>query len=316
MKIKMTTYLIAAFLVLLISQQGYGQVDVELRKVDDQHKVDVFVGGSFFTSYCYGPEFSRKPVFYPIRMPSGKMVNRGYPMLTDVPGEAHDHPHHESLSFTYGDVNGLDFWSNNSAVKIVHDKFFRLKGGKTGFLEARLDWVTSENQLLLQEIKKVSFGGTSDSRWMDHEMTLTAAGSPVVFGDTKEGAFALRVAAGLKEKGGTGRYINAYGWETAAEVWGKRAPWVAIRGTVGDEEVTVAIFDHPTTVNYPSFWHARDYGLFSANSLGRKDYIGSDDAVTRTLEPGESYHFRYRVVVYQGIASKKRLDDDYWEYVK
>ena len=33
--------------------------------------------------------------------------------------------------------------------------------------------------------------------------------------------------------------------------------------------MTIAIFDHPGNVNYPTYWHARGYGLFAANPLGR-----------------------------------------------
>ena len=308
--------LLAVLVVGLTFLTVVGADEVQLRKLDDQSKVEIHVAGTHFTSYCYGDDFKTKPVFYPVLTPEGSMVNRGYPMLEDIEGESYDHPHHQSLSFTYGDVNGLDFWSNHSPVKIVHREFLKLESGSRGVLQARLDWITNAGKVILKENKTVTFGAMVGARWMDHDMTLTAADEPVTFGDTKEGMFAIRVAHSLRERGGTGRYINAYGWETAKGVWGKRAPWVALAGRVADENVTVAIFDHPSTENHPSYWHARDYGLFAANPLGRKDYIGIDEPTTRTLEPGQSYHFRHRVVIYEGKVSKQRLDDDYWEYVK
>ena len=37
----------------------------------------------------------------------------------------------------------------------------------------------------------------------------------------------------------------------------------------GGHTVTIAIFDHPGNPGYPTYWHARGYGLFAANPLGR-----------------------------------------------
>ena len=78
---------------------------VEFVKTDN--KIDVMVGGKHFTSYLYGDELT-KPVLFPVRTPSGVVVNRSYP-LAEVQGESHDHPHHVGLFFTYDKVNDEGF---------------------------------------------------------------------------------------------------------------------------------------------------------------------------------------------------------------
>lgn len=286
---------------------------VELR--EGEQRVEVIVGGELFTAYRYGPEFKNKPVFYPVRTPAGQTVNRELPYLRES-GETTDHPHHESVYFGYGDVGGLDFWSSAHGERIVHRAILDRKGGSTGLLEVLLEWHRPGGEAVAREVKRVTFGGTDDSRWMDHDMTVYALGSPLPFNDTKEGFFAIRLADSLRERGGTGRYLSAFGQETAREIWGTRSPWVALHGTVEGEDVTIAIFDHPTTRRFPSYWHARDYGLFAVNPFGRKDFVEGSEPVNEVLQPHESFHFRYRVVVYQGKASAERLAADYQAYIE
>src|SRR5262245_22940598 len=88
-------------------------VEVIPRPAD--RRVDVRVGGKDFTAYVW-PTTLKKPVLYPLRAANGTVVTRGYP-LEPLQGERVDHPHQVGLWFTYGDVNGLDFWNNSEAIK-------------------------------------------------------------------------------------------------------------------------------------------------------------------------------------------------------
>ena len=185
-------------------------------------------------------------------------------------------------------------------------------------LVARLDWKDKDGKVVLDETKRVTFGGDADAFWLDHHSTLLAPRVAVSMGDTKEGAFGLRLNDTLKELGGSGRYINAEGLETSANVWGKTSPWVAIRGAVKDatdsKDVTVAIFAHPSGLNHPPYWHARDYGLFAVNPFARKGYDPSAPERITRLAVGERLNIRYRVTVYSGKVDKSRLDRDFQRY--
>jgi hypothetical protein len=87
-----------------------------------------------------------------------------------------------------------------------------------------------------------------------------------------------------------------------------------LRGKIGAEDVAVAIIDHPQNISYPTYWHARGYGLFAANPLGAKIFSNGKDTRNLSLKPGESVTFRYRVVVQSGKltdADLNQLADDF-----
>jgi hypothetical protein len=307
------TAVVAAFVVLGLSiGQAAVRQAVEIRQDPAKHQYVVSVGGKHFTTYSYGDEFLDKPVFYPVVSPNGARVNREYPMVERVPGESADHPHHQSLFFTYDEVNGTNFWNPERTGRRIQQREARVQGDT---LVAVLDWKAKDGSVVLEETKRVRFGGAMDAFWLDHDSVLLARGTPVAMGDTKEGAFGLRLNDTLKEAGGSGRYINAEGLETAANVWGKRSPWVAIRGAVKDREgtkpVTVAIFAHPSSLNSPPYWHARDYGLFAVNPFARRGYDPSAPERITRLDTGQSVHVRFRLVVYAGMVDKARLDRDF-----
>jgi len=286
------------------------QSTVQIRPDAAKKQFAVSIGGKPFTTYLYGEEYPDKPFFYPVVSPNGARVNREFPMVKDVPGESNDHPHHQSVFFTYDEVNGIHFWNpDTSGRRIVHREA-RVDGNA---LVVLLDWKDKAGSVVLEESKRVTFGGAADLFWMDHDITLTAK-IPVTFGDTKEGAFGIRLNDTLKEAGGSGHYINAEGLG-GEDVWGKTSPWVAIRGAVKDaagaKDVTVAIFAHPSGLNFPPYWHARDYGLFAANPFGRKGYDPKAPERTMALAAGQSTHLRFRLSVYAGNVEKTRLDQDF-----
>lgn len=69
---------------------------------------------------------------------------------------------------------------------------------------------------------------------------------------------------------------------------------------IGNDSVSVTIIDHPKNPNYPTFWHARGYGLFAANPLAEKVFTNGKSEKNLTLKKGESVSFRYRIVIDNG----------------
>ena len=69
---------------------------------------------------------------------------------------------------------------------------------------------------------------------------------------------------------------------------------------MGTDSVSIAIIDHPENPNYPTFWHARGYGLFAANPLGEKIFTNGKSEKNLRLKKGESVTFRYRIVISDG----------------
>lgn len=303
--------------------------------------VNVYVDSSLFTTYRYDPVLE-KPVLFPVLAPGGSPVTRGFP-LKPGPLERVDHPHHVGLWFNFGDVNGYDFWNNSSAVpeerkgaygRIIHRSIEQLEAqGSKGVLKVKLDWMAPDNdqaEKLLEENAIYVFS-TLDGAWMvDRITTLTAARDKLTFTDNKEGLLAIRVhrafehpsqgpvtltdakgipsgEAVMDNRGVTGWYLNSEGDE-GMDAWGKNARWVRLTGTRGGSEYSLVLMDHPLNINYPSCWHARGYGLFSVNNLGRKVYNRKLDEFQLVLDKGDSLTFRHRFVVASGHLSVEEVE--------
>ncbi|MEK6322153.1 MAG: PmoA family protein [Acidobacteriota bacterium] len=325
----------AALLLAFVPVTGAAQTKphaagVQLVANEAAHRVDVLIDGHPFTSYIW-PDSIKKPVLYPLRTAKGTLVTRGYP-LDPRPGERVDHPHQVGTWFNYGDVNGLDFWNNSEAIKpaergkygtIRHSKLKRVKSGKSrGELEVEMEWIGPDGALLLREETTFVFHGMNSGRAIDRITKLTALDRRVVFSDNKEGVIGIRVARQLEQPadkpevftdasgkatavpkldntGVTGRYRSSEG-KTGDEVWGTRGRWTMLTGKIAEEDVTLAILDHPRNPGYPTYWHARGYGLFAANPLGQKVFSDGKQTLNLTLGPRQSATFRYRILIHSG----------------
>jgi hypothetical protein len=317
---------LAGLAAIAIAVQAAGPA-IQVVAKEAERRVDVRIDGQPFTSYVW-PESLTRPVLYPIRTEKGTLLTRGFP-LDPRPGERTDHPHHVGLWFSYGDVNGVDFWNNSSAlpkekqaamgrhrqVKIVSAQ----SGDAEGRLRALVEWVMPDGSRALDEETTFVFRKTPGGRLLDRIAQLTARDKPVRFPDNKEGVLGLRLARALEQPstepatftdssgaattvakldntGVTGLYHSSEGREGEA-VWGTRGRWCALSGKLGDEDVTIAILDHPGNPGAPTYWHARGYGLFAANPLGQKALSDGKETLDFALAPGAKATFRYRVAI-------------------
>jgi hypothetical protein len=327
-----TAALLAVFGALPIPPQRPAPSGVEVFVNNQAKRVDVSIDGHPFTSYVW-PDSLTKPVLFPVRTAAGTAVTRGFP-LEPRPGERVDHPHQTGLWFTYGDVNGVDFWNNSTALTpsqqaamgtIVHRRVVRASGGKDkGELEVETEWRLPGNKTVLAERTTFVFRGGRNQRTIDRITRLTALSEPVRFHDNKEGVLGMRVARQLEQPaekaeiftdssgramavpkldntGVTGLYRSSEG-KTGDAVWGTRARWVSLTGRIAAEQITLAIFDHPANPGYPTYWHARGYGLFAANPLGQKVFSNGKETLDYSLKPGETVTFRHRLVILSGTT--------------
>lgn len=315
---------------------GKGQ-KVELISDTAARKVDVMVDGKLFTTYCYSDTLM-KQILYPVLTSAGTPVTRGWP-IKPRPGERADHPHQRGMWLNYGDVNDYDFWGNSyqipEAVRKAHHgsiKYIKTdslaSGDGEGMLVAGSGWNDPFGKELLAEKTTYHFIAKDDLRIIDRITTLTAPHEPVAMKDTKEGMFGIRVARQLElpSKGEavfidaegnatkmaqmpneevTGNYRSSEG-VTGDSVWATRAKWMNLYGRIGSEDISLVICDHPHNLSYPTYWHARGYGLFAANPFGVKDFTKGREELNYTIPAGESLTFKYRVI----ISSGHHLTDD------
>jgi hypothetical protein len=311
-----------------------------------ERRVDILIGGKAFTSYIW-PTSLKKPVLYPLRSANGTVVTRGFP-LEPRPGERVDHPHQAGLWFNYGDVNGLDFWNNSDSITaeaapkmgtIVH-KSIRgsTSGAGQGTLDVTEEWVNHANKVLLREDTRFVFRAANGVRSIDRITTLTALDSTVRFNDNKEGVIGMRLARSLEHPSLTpekftdasgrvtevakldtagvhGHYISSEGKE-GDDVWGTRAKWTMLTGDVGGAPVTLALLDHPKNVGFPTYWHARGYGLFAANPLGQKAMSNGKEELNYTLAPKASVTFRHELLIIDGKVATADVEKRYVSFAK
>jgi len=325
-------------------------IPVNVQPVPDMKKVDVTINDALFTSYMYADTFE-KPFLFPIVAADGITVTRGFP-IAPREGEVVDHPHHTGYWFNYGNVNGIDFWGNSKwlpaemRTKCGIIRFKNIDSTASlpdkGILVVNQEWVGPDGSVPLTEHTTYIFRAGKDYRIIDHFTTLTAQLPELVFADTKEGAFAIRVARFLEfpakepkiltdahgmatkipvmnNKGVNGNYLSSEGIEGAG-VWGTRARWMKLYGISGADTVSIVFMDHPSNLNYPTYWHARDYGLFSANPFGQKDFTQGKEELNFKLKQGESVTFKHRLYIKSGnsftAADIEKAWKDFSEHVK
>ncbi len=297
--------------------------DPMVQFVQSPDGVDVLIGSACVTTWLFRPEMA-KPVLYPVRTRSGLVLTRRFP-LEKAEGESSDHPHHTGLFFAFDGVNGMQrdrFWrAVKTPPQIRPVRITELKEGRgQGRLSVTCDWTGDSGRTVLVEDRRMVFTAVGKGYAIDFTIRLTAADSAVVFEDTKEGLFAVRVADWMNEKDGSGRYLSSRGGETETGVWGKRAEWVRLEAQWGAGRLAgIAIFSHPETVNHPVYWQARAYGLFSADPLGQMDFqkaLKVEDPMPfgLVLQPGGSALFRFLFFVYDGSMTKDELEAAYRSY--
>ena len=253
-------------------ENGGVSEEPEFKFIESYKQIHILANGEHFTSYLYDTTLM-KPVLYPVYSTSQIRVQRQYP-LKEVEGENHDHPHHVGIYFTYGadgEVNGNNYWQGQQGkTRISHVKVTQkeVQAGKAT-LGTQSNWVGKEGEIVMVEDRTMEFTTGQSERAIDFTFNLKAQDENVTFGDTKEGMFAIRVANWLTEEDGNATYLNSEGEKTSENVWGKRAKWVRLEGSHEGKDVGIIIMNHPNSVNYPCYWHARGYGLFSANPLGQ-----------------------------------------------
>ena len=323
--------------LLVFSQHTNG-----FKVVEHKHKkqIDVLYNGRLLTTYNYVDSL-KKPVLFPINTIDGIAVTRGWPLQPRA-GERTDHPHHIGLWLNYESVNGLDFWNNSTAIapgkrnlygSIRHDQLVEQKASKdNAVLVVTASWLNNSGDVLLNEHSTYEFTVKDQRFFIARKTTLTATKDKVIFKDVKDGFFAIRVARELEmpstqedvftdsqgnktavskminNQGVTGNYISSEGIK-GDDVWGTKGRWMMLTGKKDGHDITIGILDHPSNIGYPSYWHARGYGLFAINPLGKKVFSNGKEQLNLTLVAHEAVTFKYKVVIASGKnITKEEMD--------
>jgi hypothetical protein len=331
--------MIAAFSCSCLMAVNCAAQNIVVKPATSGNKVIVTAGNKPFTEFFY-PDSLEKPVLYPIYAADGELITRGFP-IAPRPGEPIDHPHHIGLWLNYEKVNGLDFWNNSYAIPadkkasygwIKVTKPVKVKSGATGSLTYYANWLDIQQSILLEETTTFHFTARKNLHIIDRTTTLTAR-QDVSMPDVKDGLLGLRVAHELElpskedriftddkrnltkvkaadDKLVSGNYITSEGYK-GDSAWGTRAAWCMLYGKKASDSISIVIIDHKKNVGYPTYWHARGYGLFSANPLGQKVFSNGKEVLNFSMKKGDNVTFRYRVVIGSGkeILTEEKIND-------
>jgi hypothetical protein len=319
--------------VLLAVFPGLGWCQNGITISSNQTGATVTVGGKTVTSLVTKKDKLAKPYLYPILAPSGEAVTRDWPLKDGSANETKDHVHQKSAWFCHGDVipdgvtlkvrssdkrvEGVDFWAespNHGVIQLRGDLL--ISDNQATFTAV---WNAPEGLTVLMEKRTYQFDTVAGGHLISMTSVLAAPNEfGVTFGDTKEGAFGIRVSDSLREtlKGGDGLLSNADGKAKMKECWGYPSDWCDYSGTINGKKVGVAVFDHPKNAQR-SYWHARDYGLMAANPFGRK-VSGFPAAKDKTelvkLKARETMTFRYAIFAHDGDAKTGKVAEAFKSY--
>jgi len=321
-KISIPSFLLFLWLAAVIAPAPVLGADtksgVQITRLDDRLRIEI--NGELFGEYHF--KGGSRPFLYPILGPGGLPMTRDWPMK-NTEGEEHDHPHHQSLWFEHGEMNGVDFWSDTpKAGKTIHGEFVEIRSGPDeGIIKSRNKYVAPDGKVICTDDRTLRIFNRKDERLFDVEVTVYASSGALVFGDTKEGTMAIRLNETMRlapnkfnRDKPTGHIVNSEGLRDG-ETWGKRARWVDYSGPVNGQIVGVAMFDHPRNPRHPTWWHVRDYGLFAANPFGLHEFDKQPEGSGNlTVPEGGSITFRYRFFVHRGDEREAHVADRYRDY--
>ncbi len=290
--------------------------------------VGVGVGDVEILRYVYRPdpvEFeSRKPYAHPVRTLGGRVVT-GY--------RPNDHRWHKGLQMTASHVSGQNFWGGNSYVhgrgylplperigQMRHDGFSSFEVDEERFAcVEELTWVENGGDAWAREERGLSVHSVDVVRgaWvLDWSIRLTNVrdeelrfGSPTTAGREMAGYTGLQWRGPRDFTGGT---VFAPGREEGGpgeRFMGTRGPWLGFTAERdGVDGASTVVFAHapenldPGRAVHPSHWFVRSEPIPSvAFSWAFFEEFG--------LPAGESFGYRYRVVVADGAWGSERVEE-------
>ena len=262
--------------------------------------VDVLVGNRLVAEYVHTEEPLGRPFISNVKTLDGIQVTRNYPVTKK---DQQDHPHHQGIFHTFSQVNGIDYWHMKGITKhrqMTHAP--NAKGNPLGFIAESVYLATDQKTPLLKEVIAYQFVVSELGLLIVVDATITAEANNVVLGSKEEGGLAVRMSSDLRvETGAT--MLDDQGRNGGRDIWGKQARWVDNSGKKQGQWVGVTLMTHPDNEKL-YHWHARDYGLLTANPLGPLN-----TAPSQTLQLGDSKRFRYGVMIHSHDSPKSYQPD-------
>ncbi len=312
--------LAASILMTLFTTRAQAaEQGVQITRLKDRLRVEI--DGRLFTEYRFANV--PRPFFYPVNWLDGETgMTRNYPMVEGVKGEETDHKHHRGVWFAHRHVSGHDFWGETpKSGKIVHDKFLEIKSGRdVGVIRHATKYISLEGKQICSDVREIRIHRRPEGRMLDFNVTVKASNQDIVMEDDKDAGMGIRVPHTMKvsyrsKKAAGGHMVNSEG-DRDIDCWGKAAKWLDAHGMAGDKHLGVAIMDHPDNPRFPTWWHARTYGLITANAFGKRHFERLKDPTAGELKiaQGGSRSWKYRFYWHEGDEKQGKVEQRWREF--
>jgi len=270
----------------------------------------VTAGAVPIATYVYRPDApaaeAPKPYFHPLLTLGGGPVTNFRPW---------DHRWHKGLQFTWSHLSGQNFWGGptfepdrpgngyvwrDNLGRIEHESFDKV--AVDGVVE-RLAWITSTGERWLDEQRSIGFDVRPEGWAIDFATSLTNVSARSL-------DFGSPTTHGRPDAGYTGLFWRGPRAWTDGAIWGadgtdgepmmgRSADWIAYAGLHDglDGGATVLIFAGTSSAPVPIKWFARSsqFAALAASPSYDEEF---------TLEPGEVFELRHRVVVLDGACDR------------
>jgi hypothetical protein len=265
------------------------------------NRIDVTIGGEFFTSYRFA-EDEKYPFLFPVNGPSGASV-------TSMRNGRF--PHHSSVFFGCDKVNGGNYWQdrlNTGRIVSSGPVLVSASGSEVVITDTCL-WSRPGAPSPFRDRRRLTFSApTAGLRQIDFDIELEAL-EDVLIGKTNHSLLGIRLDPDLAPVLG-GAMVDAEGRTGESGTFGKPSPWLAAFGDRGrNAPEGLALLQHPSNPGSPAPWFTRDYGFLSPTPM----FWPADGVATR-LARGSRLALRYRILIFSGDPASADVAGRYRAY--
>lgn len=251
-------------------------------------------------------KFRRACYIHPLYGLDGEVMTQDFPL---------DHFHHRGVFWAWPQctVGGkaMDVWVMDG-VRQIHEKWLARDAGDTAQIAAQNVWVyddAPDKPKVRETVRFTVQPADETSRAIDFDLKFeNVSGEVVTFLGAKDkgyGGFCLRPDAGRKPM----TFTTAQG-VLKEDALRFDTPWADVSYPVKPNGPLsgAAIFEHPSNPEYPfPGWIMRHYSFLGASW---------PHETTHTMQPGESFELRYRLLVHRGNAEEAKVAEAAQKYAE
>jgi hypothetical protein len=256
--------------------------------------------GVELTRYHFDAQL-RRPFLYPVMGPSQRSLTRM--------GHPHDpvsHSHHNSIWISHASVDGVSFWDDRAAGRIVHQRVEKfIDSDEAASALVVNSWLIT-NKVIFTERRSVTVRPLPRQEWLlIIDMHLEPKTESVTLGKTPFGLVGVRMGKTIGVHDGGGEIRNSQGGINETNVLWKRARWVDYSGPIDGRKIEgITLMDHPSNPNHPTYFHVRDDGWMGASL--------TYDAPRTVLKAG--LKLRYGLYIHNGAPTPKSLEQRWRDF--